>query len=365
MKTVRKILAMHTGGIGDMLMLAPSLKLLRASYPDSEIHLLLESERTREVLERFCVVDSFVSLASPGLKRGFNLSVASDFFSSVLMLRKERYDACLIFQPVLSAGSALRLALFCALLGARTTVGRNTRGRGFFFKRKIKEDRAEVKHETLRMADVAWAISNGMFLPPPVLPPSEVPPMEIVITEDERLRTGKILKVGRLSDITVVVAPGFTMRTRGWYEDRWAELLNRIAGECKVKLVLIGGKKETEMAGRIKAKMKSDIVDLTGELSIFETAAAVDSADVFIGIDSGPMHVASILKPKVVALFGPGDASRIRPYGAQEDYRVVKNPCECAPCYKESCDDHSCMKSITVESVYSAFMDFYKPLSKN
>jgi ADP-heptose:LPS heptosyltransferase len=93
---------------------------------------------------------------------------------------------------------------------------------------------------------------------------------------------------------------------------------------------------------------------LVGKTSLMEAAAVLEICDLLVTNDSGLMHLASAVGCKIVALFGPGDYNRIRPYAPQGSWRVVRKIVECAPCYKKFCKDHRCMRLITVEDVFRA-----------
>ena len=352
----RKILVMHTGGIGDMLMLGPSLRLLRSACPLAEIH-FLGSPGIKEVIERHGAIDEFIYIDTPGIKRGRGIPGAAlmmEALKTMSGLRKERYDVFLVFQPILSLKSSVRIAFLSLFLNAGKTAGRNTDGRGFFFKEKAPESTAGARHEVERMSGVARIVCGNGFLPP----------IEVPVHEGERKCARDIFAghgIGSYAPV-VVVAPGFTKATRRWYEERWAALADRIINECNARVILVGGRGEKGLARSITCMMKNGCVNLVGRLKIFETAAVIDRADVFIGNDSGLMHMASALRPLVIALFGPGDLNRIRPYGDERGYKVVRVPQSCSPCYREFCEDHTCMKSITVDEVYNAFIELYRGL---
>jgi heptosyltransferase-1 len=72
---------------------------------------------------------------------------------------------------------------------------------------------------------------------------------------------------------------------------------------------------------------------------------------VYVGVDSGPMHIAAFTGTKVVALFGPTDPVRVGPYGA--GHTVLRHPgLECLSCRKRSCGNRRCMEEITAETVF-------------
>ena len=77
-------------------------------------------------------------------------------------------------------------------------------------------------------------------------------------------------------------------------------------------------------------------------------------ACLFVGCDTGPMHIAAATGTPVVALFGPADPRRTGPWG--NEHRVVRVPPPCAPGNRKTCNQprHACMEDITVEHVIKA-----------
>ena len=99
--------------------------------------------------------------------------------------------------------------------------------------------------------------------------------------------------------------------------------------------------------------MRHRPVMLVGETSIGDLPALLASCDLFIGNDSGSMHVAAAAGLPVVAIFGPTDASRTAPVTPR--FQLVRQPVSCSPCFLRECPvDHRCMTRIAVNAVYEA-----------
>jgi len=79
--------------------------------------------------------------------------------------------------------------------------------------------------------------------------------------------------------------------------------------------------------------------------------ALLARADVYVGVDSGPMHIAAFTGTPVVALFGPTDPAKVGPYGP--GHRVVlREDLDCLACRRRSCEDRKCLEGITAERVF-------------
>ena len=99
-----------------------------------------------------------------------------------------------------------------------------------------------------------------------------------------------------------------------------------------------------------------------GETDLMQLLALERRADLFIGCDTGPMHMAVAVGTPTLALFGPADPRRTGPFGALDQagkpidgapHRVLRVPPECAPCHRRTCNlpVHACMEDIQVEQV--------------
>ena len=164
------------------------------------------------------------------------------------------------------------------------------------------------------------------------------------------------------------VAPLFVMHVgagtpaKQWPAEHWRELIGRIVFRHAARVVLVGGRSDRIIARRIlgdcpdfrSAKMglspsldAEPAADWTGRLGIVELAALLEAADLFVGADSGPAHLAAAVgTPGVVLFSGTNSPRQWRPPGPL--IRVVRHPVECSPCHRERCPlaEHPCMNGL-------------------
>ena len=98
--------------------------------------------------------------------------------------------------------------------------------------------------------------------------------------------------------------------------------------------------------------METRPISILGTLTLKQLAALIDRADLFIGIDSAPMHMAAALKTPVIAFFGPSGEHNWGPWG--EGHNIIKKDMPCMPCGKAGCNDSKrseCLEAITVKDV--------------
>ncbi|MBI2910203.1 MAG: glycosyltransferase family 9 protein [Chloroflexi bacterium] len=344
----RKLLVVHMGGLGDLIMSTPGLRALRRSLPDCTIHFLGLPSLT-DVFSGLGYLDEVIpSFDHTKLKRPVSLAAFGEFFrllKTLVILRRERYDALLLLQPQMSARGALRMAAITLSLGIRHRLGRDTEERGFFLTKRIPERFFEVRHEVERVLEVVKAVG--------ALP--DGPGVEVLVPDDAREAARGILGLANIkSESAVVFCPGSRKASRAWPVERWAALGDRLAEDLGARIVIIGDAGDQVLAQKIAGLMKAEPALLTGKTSLLELAAVLDLCKVVVSVDSGPMHLASALSPGLVALFGPGQFDRIRPYRNGSNAVIMRGGAECAPCYLDYCPEHRCMKAIAVDRVFGA-----------
>src|SRR4051794_4570111 len=139
-------------------------------------------------------------------------------------------------------------------------------------------------------------------------PPS---PVAWTAPADER-RIAEILPPGRP---IIALAPTANWEPKIWPADRFAAAFHRLAGPDTLPVVLGGpGEAEQAMAAPLLAALPHAI-DLVGRLTLPEAAACLERATLFIGNDSGLMHLSAAAGAPTIGLFGPTDAATYAPTG--------------------------------------------------
>jgi lipopolysaccharide heptosyltransferase II len=149
----------------------------------------------------------------------------------------------------------------------------------------------------------------------------------------------------------LVLNVGATKPANRWPPERFGELARALASELGVPVCLTGGPADREAASHARDAAGPGLVDLVGRTSLPELVSLLARARLWIGCDTGPMHIAAACGTPVVALFGAADERRTGPYGA--GHRVVRTSPPCAPCNRRSCPlpRHVCMEDLSVEQV--------------
>jgi ADP-heptose:LPS heptosyltransferase len=157
----------------------------------------------------------------------------------------------------------------------------------------------------------------------------------------------------------LVLHVGAGTAAKRWPAEHWRELIGRLIVE-HARIVLVGLEADRGTAHEILEDQGwPQVWDWTGRLGLVELGALIEAADVFIGADSGPAHLASAVGTPAVAIFsGTNRAEQWRPWG--DRVTVVRHPVPCSPCHRESCywHDHPCMMQLSAAAVYSAALPY-------
>jgi heptosyltransferase-3 len=156
----------------------------------------------------------------------------------------------------------------------------------------------------------------------------------------------------------VVMHPAALMDTKRWAAERFAEL-GGLMTKRGWSVVLTCGPNEEPIVGQVAGELPKSII-LFG-LSIPELAELIRGATLFIGNDSGPMHLAAAVGTPTIAVWGSSDSVRWRPWGVP--HRVIQNPFECNPCPGYNClvaYSPLCIESVSTDQVSHAVRDLMR-----
>jgi heptosyltransferase-2 len=138
-----------------------------------------------------------------------------------------------------------------------------------------------------------------------------------------------------------------------WPPSRFAELANQLQARWDADVILFGAAGETDVSSAIASEMKRAPIDLTGKTTVADLPALLSQCHVFVGNDSGAMHVAAAVGLPAVAIFGPTDPFGTAPVTPR--HTIVRQQPYCSPCFLRRCPiDHQCMTRITTSEVEAA-----------
>lgn len=280
-------------GLGDLVMRNGLFAMLRRGFPGATVTLVIGAEDAAdfgEFLQHHCPVDGII-VCPPCASGPPDRSLQWEQLRAEL--RRHRFDVCLV-----DAGTLFLHAGLAREVGIGVRVG-------------VRHGHAEEAELTScadlvarrgghpDLADYLSAYARSLGLPE-VAPAEVVPPLEFE-------REGPPF-AGPRPRITLHVGGGRYWNRR-WPLDRYVELCDRLLAERGASLVLVGVQEQDEHAvllEGIDARLLDRVSEL-GTVSLARTATVMADSDVFVGSDSGPMHLAVAVGVQTVTLYGPAD----------------------------------------------------------
>jgi heptosyltransferase I len=322
-----RALVVRLGAMGDVLHALPAVAMLRRALPEAKIGWVIE-RRWRELL---CAPE--VELAgSRGAGRPLvdevhlvdthawrqhllGAETRRNFLSAVRAMRMREYDAALDMQ------GAIKSAVVAELSGAKVTLGfrrpREPAARWLY--NTLVDGRAEHVIEKNVEVVQTWLEEIGLSRATSTLQPGTALLPRDQATEARIDATLESMGLGR-SPIAIL-NPGAGWGAKQWAPACYGELATRLAA-CGLRSLINYGPGEESLARQAVAASDGNAVALFSSLS--ELMALARRAQLFVGGDTGPMHLAALLGVKTVALFGPTDPAINGPYWAGT--RVLRDP---------------------------------------
>lgn len=154
---------------------------------------------------------------------------------------------------------------------------------------------------------------------------------DLFLTPQDRLRADALL--GKMDGARfVVMHPGARCnKNKRWELDNFVALGRRLIDNYGVRILIIGGVEDIPLGKRISAALGPEALVLAGQATLRETAAVIERAELYVGNDSGPLHIAASTKVPIVAIFGSSNPDNFRPLSPNSI--VVQPKDECAPCF--------------------------------
>lgn len=318
-------------------MTTPAITALHNGLPSAHLSYVIESPY-RQLIEENPHIDKTIVLPKPIGKK--------DFLETLRSLRKERFDVAIDFHGGPTASLITRLS------GAKLKIGYRIKYKSFVYDIKVPRGLREGRiHSVENHLHLVEALGLEVSAPPPLMLP------ESSDTDKEKIRDFFASK-GLENSRVVVIHVGAGNRFRQWGVDRWKRFLSILLGSHDIKVVLIGSSGEEETARNILSEQPLSVLSLVGKLSLKELKELIARCSLYVGPDSGPMHIAASTSTPIIALFGPNLSDYNAPWQARSV--IIEKELDCRPCPQRRCatDDFRCMQTITPEEVHAACLPF-------
>lgn len=351
---IQKIAFINFGGIGDEILFSPVIEEVKKYLPQAHITVFLE-DRSQSVRDILPHLDSVIPLEIQ------NQPKWKAFFQLWSLLRNKYFDV------VISSGSNPMIPVLLWLSGIPIRVGFGT-GKtsqkfltveGYLAPKEKRIGYAADMYFTLANSFLTWLLKEKYTPMSPVLPH-----LKPISSSDLEWAQAKLNTSA--SGQKILIHPGVSTISvqknilKSWPAASWAQLIQQLAQEGHA-VFLVGGPDDRETVESIRKQLPTDLpnfTDLYGQTkNLKQLAALIQTADLLIGVDSSPMHIAVGYQKPTVALFGPTDEKKLLPSGDPRFQAVTASDLACRPCLwdvrDDSCDQPVCL-DVPVESMLQA-----------
>ena len=338
--------------MGDAVLMTPSLRALRQGLPEAEVHVALDQELVA-LFKDHPYVDQVHELRRSGL----------DKLRLGLHLLRTRFDAVLNFH---GGPTSAWLTMATA---APVRVGRDIYRNGFAYNHRIA-----TPEEALQNPDATHTVHNQASLATALGLKVHDFSLRLEVSDAARRRLCARTEMQQLVHSRYIVfQPTASFPSKQWPAEHFLDVARDLRKRCDHEIIFIlpGARRLGRQESREEKRADSEALALSFledlytsefpvlfDLPLDELMALMCDTALYVGNDSGPMHLAAAFNKPVVGIFGSSDPKRWHPWGVPQ--RVIWAGLDCSPCHGKSCnntDRFACLKAIEVKEVLKAALD--------
>jgi heptosyltransferase I len=342
----KRILILRLSAAGDVIRTLPAVRALKEHSPAAYVAWVTE-EASRLLLESQPEVDDVILFPRKRWSKGIRSvrevwRTIGEVIQFIVALRRQRFDITFDFHGILKSG------LLSFLSGAPERIGfdRKSSKEGNFLFSNI---RVRLRREKTSRYQRNLALLEGIGLKGKSFNAGlTIPPEDREVVES----FFRSLPVSVRKPL-IAIHPGTSPKTfyKRWMADRYSELADRFIRDLGASVIFTWGPDELDWVEGIRKGMEKPSILGPRTGSLTQLGEVLRRCNLYVGGDTGPMHVASSMGIPVIAIFGPTDPVENEPFG---EHRKVRKEVGCNPCRKKSCRELACLKAVTVDDVFEA-----------
>ncbi|HEY1500556.1 MAG TPA: glycosyltransferase family 9 protein [Acidobacteriaceae bacterium] len=342
-KRVKRVLIYRLGSLGDTVVALPALHLVERSFPASR-RLLMTNIRVHSKAPA-----AFSVLNGSGLVHDvidYPLATRNLLKLAQIWWRLVRFrpQVVIYLMAKRSERSLERDERFFRLCGARHVIGLPI---GDLAESLHDSTTDTWEYEAARLLRCLRALGEISI--------DDLANWDLRLTPGEKQKAHAVLTQFEGRPF-IACGPGTKMQAKDWGQENWRQLLTRLSAEIPNHgLVLVGAQEDAAVSDYAGKEWRGPVANLCGQLSPRETAAVLKHAELFLGPDSGPMHLAAAYGiPCAIAFASIDRPGRWFPFG--QIHRAIYNRVDCANCRLTVCIEQrkKCILSITVDQMLAA-----------
>jgi heptosyltransferase II len=345
LETGAAILLRLPNWVGDIVMATPSIQAIKRDRPDLKITLAVR-KHLLPLMEDFPGINNIIGIEGKELGANFEL---------LKEIRKREFSALIIF------AKGFREGLIAGLSKIPVTIGFDVNLRKLLLTHPVEmTEELWNKHHALQFGALLEAAGISLKDDKPFLPLRE---------KDLESERTALARYGLEEKKFIVFHIGASKFPRAYHSERFAEAAKIVAAKTGLRIALIGTAEDLPYIGAF-LKVFPDGVNLSGKIDLKALPAFLSLAHLFVGNDSGPMHMASAVGTPIVAVFGPGSPAKTSPLLPEDKMRIVYSGLPCSPCrqsFFKDCEPSAngkppCLESISHQILAGQIFDLIKTI---
>lgn len=343
----KNILIFRIGHLGDTIVALPALWSLRERFPTSRLTLLTNIDlRNRHyispasVLPQNGLIDEFIAYPT-NLRSVFK---AAALLKLIGELRSRQFDLAIYLMPRQRTPlQVTRDTIFFRLCGLRGLIGSD-----FLLRNRLEVPCPKPLSSTIREARFLLEMLKDLGIEP------GLEKTDLLLTPVELASADRWIRESSAaagSATLIAIAPGAKWKSKRWAEENYSEIVSMLLQDHDVFPVIFGGKEDREAGDRMLGRWGRG-ANAAGILTVRESAALLRECALYLGNDTGTMHLASAVGTPCVAIFAAVDwIGRWDPFG--QGNRLFRSAFHCEGCEPGGCvNKNRCLELIPKEEVY-------------
>lgn len=334
---VGHILLIRMDHIGDVVCSTPLPQNLKEHYRGAKITFLVSTAARGAVINN-PYIDEVICYDPPWFSRGKKrIFEFRRFFVLTRELKRHNYDLGFDLR------GDFRHIILMILARVRFRVGYGITGGGFLLNHKVNY-RNNV-HTIERSLDCLRSMGIDIIAQEPKVYPS---------AKDEE-SAEEFIKENNISaeDFTAVIHPYAGYSSKNWLDGRFAELMRSLYAKYNARIILAGSGKDKINNDKLIDRSRVPAINAADRTSLGSLTSLISKASVFIGVDSGPSHIAALTKTPCVVLYS--GTNNPWEWGPRNDKAIIiQTDIPCKGCERMNCEHNICMDLISVEDVMDA-----------
>lgn len=334
------ILIVKLSAIGDVVHTLPAVARIRRALPGARISWVVE-RKAAAILKDSPVIDRLIEIDTRvWRKRPFNKATITQIKEHIQRLRgsekDEPVDIAIDFQGLLKSGVVARASGAPKRIGFESADLRESASRMFLTDQVETAHIAHVIEKNLALARAAVLVTGNDMVEMKPGPASYEFPIE-VSDQDERYVDEAVAEAGRFA----ILNPGGGWPTKLWPAERFGQVADELLTAHGIRSFITYGPGEEALAESVASSSRAGAAQTIAS-TLKQFVALARRAELFVGGDTGPLHLAAACGTPIIGLYGPTSPERNGPFDPR-DLTIARDLWCRADCHRRSCWHWSCM----------------------